>query len=380
METVYLDNSATTKVCDTAKQNFLYAIENCWGNPSALYKAGMDSERLIEKARAQISAKLHCREEEIFFTGCGTESNNTALFTAAEARKKRGKRIVTSAVEHPSVSKVCDELEARGFEIIRLPVGSDGRVSVKDIEAAVNEDTILVSLMAVNNETGAIMPIEAVKPAIEKAGNTAIFHCDAVQAFGKLPIDVKKLGIDLLSASGHKLHAPKGIGFLYKSKDIHLKPYLFGGGQEKGQRSGTQSVELIHALSGAVSELPPENIQIEKMKSLNLFARKKLSEIGGITFNSPENALPYILNFSVEGIRSETMLHFLEADGIYVSSGSACSKGKPSSVLKAMGISSDRADSAIRVSMSRYTTEEDIVNLALGIEKASKRLMRKSRR
>jgi len=374
---IYLDNSATTKPCDTAISNMNDALKLHWGNPSSLYSLGMEAERLIERVRELSAKKLNASQKEIFFTSCGTESNNTAIFGAVEARKKRGNRIVTTAVEHPSVSQPIKALEERGFEVIRLPVGPDGRVCEEDIIKAITKDTILVSIMAVNNETGAIMPLEVVAPAIKASGSQAIFHTDAVQGFGKMKIDVKKLGIDLLSASGHKLHAPKGVGLLYKSQNVHIGPYILGGGQEKGMRSGTESVPLISAFGGAIGELPEERETIDKMSELREFALQKLTAIKGVEVNSPKNGLPYIINISLDSIRSETTLHFLESLKIYVSSGSACSKGNPSSVLTEMGLSKDRADSAIRISMSRFTTKEDLEKLALGIEEATKRLTRK---
>ena len=378
MKQIYLDNSATTPVCEEAITAAVGAMKKDFGNPSSLYSLGMDAERLIERAREKMAKRLGAAPKEIIFTASGTEANNTAIFGAARARAKRGNRIVTSAVEHPSVSEPIKRLEEEGFEVIRLPVYSDGRVSEDDIRAAINSKTILVSIMAVNNETGAIMPIEAVAPAIKTAGAPALFHCDAVQGFGKFKIDAKKLGIDLLSASGHKLHAPKGIGFLYCSASTHIPPFLLGGGQEKGMRSGTESVPLITAFSAAIEKIDEEK-NLEKMRELKAFALEKFEKTNGILINSPKEGLPYIINISLEGIRSETALHFLEGFGIYVSSGSACSKGKASSVLTEMGLSSDRADSALRISMSRFTEKEDIEALAEALESALLRLTRKRR-
>ncbi len=380
MDLIYLDNSATTPICEEAIKSANDAMKINFGNPSSLYSLGLDAERLIEKARETMAKKINAAPKEIIFTSCGTESNNTAIFGAVKARRKQGKRIVTTEVEHPSVAEPIKELEAEGFEVVRLPVYSDGRVSADDIKKAITKDTIFVSIMAVNNETGAIMPLEAVSTAIKAADSPAIFHTDAVQAFGKIKIDVKRLGIDFLSASGHKLHAPKGVGFLYKSEKIHIKPYFFGGGQEKGMRSGTECVPLISAFASAVSVLPKEEETLQKMRELRNFALEKLSRVEGVLINSHESALPYIINISLDGIRSETALHFLENMGIYVSSGSACSKGKASSVLTQMGLSFDRADSALRISMSRFTSFEDIEKLAEGIASASARLTRKHSR
>ncbi len=374
---VYLDNSATTKVCDTAIEYIKESLEQCWYNPSSLYKKGMDAERLVSRTRAAVAKMLNSREDEIFFVGCGTEANNTAIFGAVEHGKKRGNRIVTTAVEHPSVLEPMKELQRRGYEVIRLKVDKSGKINPQDLIDAINQNTILVSIMLVNNESGAIMPIKAAADAIKKVSAPALLHCDAIQGFGKLPIDVNNLGVDLLSISGHKLHAPKGVGVLYKSKKVHIPPLLLGGGQENGFRSGTEAVPNIYALCGAIKELGEVSKHLEVIRELNQYACEQLSKLDGIVFNSPKDALPYIINISVLGYRSEILLHFLEADGIYVSSGSACSKGKASSVLTEMGIDKNRADSALRISLSRYNTKEDIDSLCTALQKAQERLRKR---
>lgn len=374
---VYLDNSATTKVCDTAIEYAKEALEQCWHNPSSLYKAGMEAERLVSRTRAAVSKMLNCREDEIFFTGCGTEANNTAIFGAAKHGKKRGKRIVTTVIEHPSVLEPIKELENQGFEVVRLKVDSSGKISEQELLKVINKDTILVSIMLVNNESGAIQPIKAAADAIKQNGAPALLHCDAIQAFGKMPIDVNKLGVDLLSISGHKLHAPKGVGVLYKSKKVHIPPLLLGGGQENGFRSGTEAVPNIYALCGAIKELGNITERYNYIKELNAYGKDALSKLDGIVFNSPEDALPYIINISVLGYRSEILLHFLETDGICVSSGSACSKGKASSVLTEMGIDKDRADSALRISISRYNKKEDFDLLCNALQRAQERLRKR---
>lgn len=373
---IYLDNSATTPVCPTAIKNALWAMEQEWGNPSSLYIKGMNAENLISKTREAVAKLLNARSDEIIFTSCGTEANNTALFGGAEKLKKRGNRIVTSAVEHPSVLEPVKRLAEQGFEVVYLPVNEKGVVEEASLLGAINSKTILVSLMAVNNETGAIQPIERVKPIIKECGAPALFHCDAVQAFGKMPLDVNLLGVDLMSISGHKLCAPKGVGALYKRKGLELPPFMLGGGQEKGFRSGTESVPLIHAFGGALQELGNINENFARIQELNKYAKEKLGEISGIEFNSPENALPYIINISVTGYRSETLLHFLEAAGIYVSSGSACSKGAGSGVLGAMGLPVSRVDSALRISLGHRNNREDIDALCEGIKSAQEKLRR----
>ena len=367
---IYLDNSATTKPCQTAVKNINTCLESSWGNPSSLYKFGADAEAIISKTREQIAELINCRDDEIFFTSGGTESNNLALLGGAEAMKRRGKRIVTTSVEHPSVLNTCNKLSDLGFEVIKLKPESDGSISTEKVLSAVNEDTVLVSMMLVNNETGCIFPVKEVVDRISASGLKPLIHCDAVQAFGKLPIDVEALGVDLLSASGHKIHASKGIGFLYKSKRINLKPILFGGGQESGLRSGTEAVPLISGLSGAINELDIIT-NYNKVKSIYDYAVKKFSELDFVVINSPLNGtLPYILNISIPGYRSETLLHYLEEREIYVSSGSACSKGKGSHVLNEMGISRSIIDSALRISFSRYNDKFEVDALCDALKSA----------
>lgn len=373
----YLDNSATTAVCEKAAENALYAMRECWYNPSSLYDKGLEAERLVTRCRERVAKVLSARVGEIYFTSCGTESNNTAVIGAAEYGKKRGNRIVCTAIEHPSVLKVTESLRERGFEVVRIKPDKNGNISERDIYSAVNDKTVLVSIMAVNNEVGSVMPIECVKPIIKEKNAPALFHCDAVQAFLKKEINPKKCGIDLLSASGHKIHAPKGIGILYKSEKCPIKPFMLGGGQEKGFRSGTESVPLIHALSGAIEDAGDINRNFEYITALNAFAKEQLQKIEGVVFNSADGAFPYIINFSLCGIRSETVLHFLESGGVYVSSGSACSKGKSSAVLENMGISREVADSAIRISFCKNNTEEDVLALCDGLQNAAKRLKRR---
>lgn len=310
------------------------------------------------------------------FTSGGTESNNLALFGAAYARRKRGKRIVTTAVEHHSVLYTAQQLEKEGFEVVYLKPGRDGHIREEDVFEAVTRDTILVSMMAVNNETGAIFPVEAAAAAIKRAGAPALLHVDAVQAFGKLPLRPDKMGIDLMSISGHKIHAPKGIGALYIANGVHLTPRVFGGGQEQNIRPGTESVPLIGALGAAVEALPPVAQEEAAMRALNQSLREKLADMPGVVIHSPEDGLPCILNFSAGTVRAETMLHFLALRGIYVSSGSACAKSARSHVLTAMGLPQKEIDSSLRVSFSRYNTEEDVAALAAALEEGLRTLAR----
>lgn len=359
MSEIYFDNSSTTRVCREAAEKVMELMTENYGNPSSLHALGFRAEREMAAARESAASLLGVSPEEIYFTSGGTESNNLALFGAAHALKKRGNRIVTTQIEHPSVLNAMKKLEQEGFEVIRLKPDSFGRISPEQVAGAVTPQTVLVSLMRVNNEVGSILPVEAARDAIRTSGSPALLHVDAVQAFGKLPLRPRELGADLMSVSGHKIHAPKGIGALYLKKGAHIEPRAYGGGQEKNIRPGTESTPLIAGLGAAVRALPDVRLQEEKMAELNAYCRAKLAQIPGVVFNSAPDALPYILNFSAVGIRAETMLHFLSDRGIYVSSGSACAKGRESHVLSAMDLSKERIGSALRLSFSRFNTREE---------------------
>lgn len=372
----YLDNSATTKPCEASIRNINFALSDTWGNPSSLYDLGFQAQLLVDDTRKTVSTLLKCREDEVYFTGSGTESNNTALLGAAKARKKRGNRIVTTAIEHPSVLETVKRLENDGFEVIYLKPQANGTVSVDDLRNAINKDTVLVSVMLVNNETGAIQPVKEAAQIIKQSGAPALLHCDGVQAFGKMPINIGDLGVDLFTASGHKIHGPKGVGVLYIKKGVTIKPLVTGGGQERNMRSGTESVPLIYGLKGALDSLGSINENLKKQKELWSYAKETLLDTALVTINSSDDALPYILNISAEGYRSETLLHFLESRGVYVSSGSACAKGEGSYVLSEMGLSRKRVDSALRISFSRDNTKEDIDALKAAIIQATQKLRR----
>lgn len=375
MSIIYLDNSATTAPCKAAVEQVNRALCENFANPSSLYGMGATAQMLLDDTRALAAKYLSCREDEIFFTSCGTESNNTALICGARSRKRRGNRIVSTAIEHPSVLNTLKFLQNEGFEVVLVQPEADGTVSADKLQNAITADTILVSVMLVNNETGAILPVEKIKGFVEEKNAPALIHCDASQAFGKMPISVSNLKVDMLTASGHKIHAPKGVGILYKSKKIHITPLLHGGGQEKNLRSGTEPTPAIAGLLGAMQELNVTK-HSAAVKELCNYARATLSAINGVVINSPEGALPYILNISILGYRSETLLHFLEAKDIYVSSGSACSKGQKSHVLTAMQLDSKVYDSALRISFSRYNTKEDIDALAAAIHEIHAKLRR----
>lgn len=372
----YLDNSATTKVSEkSAKKVYEMMTEN-YGNPSSLHTRGIKAEEELENARGITAKAMGVQSGEVYFTSGGTEANNLAVFGAVEHLKKRGNKIVTTAVEHSSVFEAVKHLEENGFEVVYIKPDKNGNFDIDCFEKAIDKNTILVSVMMVNNEIGTILPVESLKKIIENKKSPAALHCDCVQAFGKIPLKLSKTGVDLASVSGHKIHAPKGVGALYVRKNLHIKPILYGGEQEKKLRPGTQALPLITGFSQAVKEFDI-NRNYNYVRQLNAYALEKLSEIEDIVINSPENAIPYIINFSALGIRSETMLHFLAEREIYVSSGSACAKGKPSHVLSAMGLDRNRADSAIRISFCESNTTEDIDALTDALKKGLNSLVKR---
>ena len=366
----YLDNAATTPVLPAAAQKAAEMMTEQFGNPSSLHQKGFLARQAVELARAQVSEKFSAKPEELIFTSGGTEANNLAIFGAAHALRRRGNKIVTTLIEHDSVLGPMKELERQGFEVVYLKPNSEGNVSTEQLEAAIDEKTILVSMMLANNETGAILPVRQAARHIKRNKLAALLHTDAVQAFGKLDCAPQKLGVDLMTVSAHKVHGPKGVGALYVRKGVHLLPRVFGGGQESGLRSGTESTPLIAAFGEAAKALPKPTEMLPKMEALNLLLREKLSGLPGVFINSPEcgeGYLPTVLNFSAGAVRAETMLHFLSERGVYVSSGSACGKAKPSHVLMAMDLPPERIASSLRASFSRFTTEEDILALAEGV-------------
>lgn len=370
----YLDNSATTPVLQEAAQKAFDLMTGEFGNPSSLHSRGFRASQELEAARGVVCARLGAKPEELVFTSGGTEANNLAVFGAAEAGKRRENRIVTTAVEHDSVLNPMKELEKQGYEVVYIAPDPSGRVSEERLEEAIDEKTILVSVMLVNNETGTIFPVQAAQRAIRRNRAPALLHTDCVQAFGKLDFTPQKLGADLLTISAHKLHGPKGAGALYVKKGVRIPPRAFGGGQERGLRSGTESVPLLCAFGEAVRLLPKAAETLPKVEKLNRLLREGLLKLPGVVLNSPEDALPYVLNFSAGTVRAETMLHFLSERGISVSSGSACGKAKPSHVLTAMGLPKERIASALRVSFSRFNTEEDVAALLSALEEGLKTL------
>lgn len=372
----YLDNSATTKPCPGARKRLLEAVDLLWGNPSSLHQKGLEAQLLLEEARAFIAKCLSCRESELYFTSGGTESNNLAVFGAANAMKRKGNKIVVSSVEHPSVSRAFDKLESDGFTVVRLPVDRFGVVPVEEIENAVDESTVLVSMMAVNNELGSVEPVEALSRIVKEKHSPALIHVDAVQAFGKLPLNVKKLGVDLMSVSAHKIHGTKGAGALFVKASVRLAPHIFGGGQEKNVRPGTEPLPAIAAFFGAAEELDVKK-SLPAVTALRDGFVKKLSALDGVVINSGADALPYIVNISLPGRPAEAVLNFLSSKGIYVSSGSACAKGRRSPTLTAAGLESERVNSSLRISLSRFTTEDELDFCLEGIEEALRAIRKK---
>lgn len=370
--TAYFDNSATTKPCKEAVDAMMDAIENNWGNPSSLHYIGNRANEILEDARKAIAEKLSASPEEIFFTSGGTESNNLALFGAAHKMKRFGKRIVSTSVEHPSVDETLSALEAEGFEVIRLKVNESGKIDEKELYDSVTPDTILISIMLVNNEVGSIMPVECAKRAAMRAKSPALIHCDAVQAFGKLQLRPASMGVDLMTVSSHKIHGPKGVGALYIRKGVKISAHTFGGEQEMKIRPGTEAMPAIAGFAAAAKALPDLNEKLKKATQLRDYMLSRFEEIGGIEINSPSDALPFVTNISVMGIKSEPMMNFLSDKGICVSSGSACSKGKKSRVLVEMGLSHERMESPLRISFSGYTTKEEIDYLCSSIEEGKK--------
>ncbi len=368
----YFDNSATTRPCAEAVAAMTDTIQNNWGNPSSLHYVGNRANEVLEGARKELAKKLFCTPEEIFFTSGGTESNNIAVLGAAHKLKRSGKRIVSTSVEHPSVDEALNSLENEGFEIIRIPVNEYGKIDEKAVYEAVNSDTVLVTMMLVNNEVGSIMPVECIKRAVMRAKAPALIHCDAVQAFGKITVKPSALGVDLLTVSSHKIHGPKGAGALYIRKGVKIAPKVFGGEQEMKIRPGTQSMPAIAGFGAAAGVLPDIEKELEAVTVLRDYMLERFKAMGGIEINSPADALPYITNISVTGIKSEPMMNFLSGKGVCVSSGSACSKGKKSRVLSEMGLSHERMESPLRISFSRYTTKEEIDYLCSVLEEGKK--------
>lgn len=362
---IYLDNAATTKPCGEAVSAAVDAMTENYGNPSSLHRAGLDAQLAVDKARKAIAASIGADSSEIYFTSGATESNNLALRGISAAYGRKCRKLVISSVEHASVDETASALEKSGFEIVRISPRDDGRFYADDFISACDENTCLVSMMLVNNETGYIMPVRETFMAVKRSFPEIITHCDCVQGYMKLPIKAASLGADLISLSAHKIHGVKGVGAIYIKKGVRVIPIVTGGKQEKGIRSGTESVPLIAAFGAAVDKFRPTIAErYERVSQLKSHLLEKIGGIENVAVNSPSDGSPYVINISAVGKRSEIMLHFLESKGIYVSSGSACSKGQQSGVLGEFGISGKRADGAVRISITAQTTEEELDEFA----------------
>ena len=366
----YLDNSATTRVCPEAAEAALKAMTEVYGNPSSTYTKGREAKALLDKSRRQVADALGCQPGELVFTSCGSESDNWAVLSGAEAMRRKGKHVITSLVEHDAVRKSMEELAARGYEVTFLKPDKTGAIPPEAVKEALRPDTILVSLMLVNNETGAVTDIPAVFRILKEAESQALLHVDAVQAFCKIPFTPRSLGADMISVSGHKIHAPKGIGALYIRKGLRLKPFVVGGSQEDGRRAGTEAVPQIAAF-GAAAQLATahlaentEHMAALKARTLNTL-RETVPELKWI-----ETGAPHILSISLPGWRSEVLMNFLEAQEIYVSRSSACKKGARSHVLESIGMDARTIDGALRVGFCRYNTAEDVDALCAALKQA----------
>jgi cysteine desulfurase len=363
---VYLDNSATTKCLPEVAALMTHVMCEDYGNPSSMHTKGVESEKYIRNAKEVIAKSLKVQEKEILFTSGGTESDNIALIGGAMANMRVGRHIITTRIEHPAVLQTCAYLEEQGFEVTYLPVDNKGVIRLNDLEKAMRRDTIIVSIMHTNNEIGAVEPIEEAGALIKRMNPNTLFHVDAVQGFGKYKIYPKRMNIDLLSVSAHKIHGPKGVGFLYINEKAKVRPIIFGGGQQKGMRSGTENVPGIAGMAMAVEKIYEDfDAKTDYLYAIKDHFVKGVSQIEGIKLNGPYNdreGAPHVVSVSIQGIRSEVMLHALEEKGIYVSAGSACASNKPaiSATLKAIGVEKQYLDSTLRFSFSLYTTMDEI--------------------
>lgn len=371
----YLDNAATTRVCEEAAQAATEAMLETYGNPSSTHRKGREAKALLDESRQKIARALGAKPSEIVFTSCGSESDNWAIVKGAELGKRRGKHIISSTVEHDAIRKSLERMEREGWEITRLSPDSTGRIPVESVRDALRPDTVLISLMLVNNETGAVTDIAGIAKMLKAEKSSALLHTDAVQGFLKVPFQAKTLGADLISISGHKIHAPKGIGALYIREGLRLNPFLVGGSQEDGRRAGTESLPLIAAFAAA-AEIGSRDMET----SLSRMRAYKQEIVTRLQAEIPELSVlttdaPHILNVSLPGYRSEVLMNYLEARNVYVSKSSACKRGARSHVLEAIGMSSRDIDGALRVGLSRLTTQEDVDALCDGLIAAHAELM-----
>lgn len=361
---IYLDNSATTKPYQEVVDKMVLALTTQYGNPSSIHKKGIEVEREIKEIRRNIARSLGTKENEIYFTSGGTECNNTIIRSVARLNKKTKNHIISTVIEHPSVLDTLKDLESEGFEVTYLPVDKDGKISIEDLKNAIKKETILVSIMHVNNEIGTIQPIEEIGKYLKSLDEKIYLHVDAVQSYAKIKFRPSRYNIDFMSVSGHKLHGPKGIGFMYVKENNRIKPLLTGGGQEIGIRSGTENVPGIYGIGEAVKVINKDlEGTIDKIRELrDLLKEEILANIDDVKINTPEDGVCHVLNVSFRGVRGEVLLHYLEQKEIYVSTGSACSsKKKGSHVLNAIGLTPEEIEGAIRFSLSDLNTKEEIL-------------------
>lgn len=377
MSQVYLDNSATTRVCRSAADAVYRMMTEEYGNPSSLHTLGFRAEQELTAARKAVAAMMGAQPEQVTFTSGGTEANNLAVFGAVAAHPHDGRHIVTTAVEHASVAAAIDRLEKKGYEVTRLTPGESGFIDAPTIVRACRPDTVLVAVMAVNNETGARFPLDEAVPGIRRVCPRAHIHCDAVQAAGKLPLYAERWGVDSMTVSAHKLHGPKGVGALYLRRGSRLIPRTFGGKQEGSLRPGTEASPLIAGFGAAVAELSPPHLQMTHYDTLRRRLLSRLGDHPGVRFHIPQYGVPYIIHLSAPGYKSETLLHFLAQKEIYVSSGSACSKGAKSPVLTALGLPAAEIDSALRISLCMDNTAEDMDGFADALLEAMEKLSKR---
>ncbi|MCI7042958.1 MAG: cysteine desulfurase [Lachnospiraceae bacterium] len=362
---VYLDNSATTRCFGEVAELMTKIMCEDYGNPSSLHRKGVQAEQYIRYAKETIAKNLKVNEKEIFFTSGGTESDNLALRGCAYANCRAGRHLITTQIEHPAILQTMKQLEEEGFRVTYLPVDEKGCIRPEDLQRAITGETILVSIMHTNNEVGSLQPIEEAGALIKRMNPRILFHVDAVQGYGKFRILPKKMHIDLLSVSGHKIHGPKGIGFLYVDEKVKIKPILFGGGQQNGLRSGTENVPAIAGLAKAIeivySNLDREVEELYRIKEAFVEGVKQIPDVF-VNGHSGRDGAPHVVSVSFQGVRSEVLLHALEDKGVYVSAGSACSahKPQPSATLQAMGIDKELLGSTIRFSFSAFTTMDEI--------------------
>ena len=371
----YLDNAATTQTRPEAAQAAVTAMTEEWGNPSSRYAFGQEASGRLKEHRAQVAAGLGCRPEEVYFLSCGTEGDNWAIAAAVEKNRRKGKHIITTAIEHAAVLEPIRELERQGYEVTWLQPDQQGIITAEQVEAALRPDTILVAMMLVNNELGTVLPVAETARAIRAARCPALLHCDAVQGFLKVPFTPEGLGVDTLAVSGHKVHAPKSIGALYIRRGLRLPPLIRGGGQEEGLRSGTEPTAQTAAFAAAV-EAGRASLErdLAHMRELKDYAARTLREqVPGLELIGAGTA-PHILPVTLPGYKSEVVLRFLSDRGIYVSSGSACHKGKPSHVYAALKLPKPQLDGILRISFSYDTAREDVDALVQGLKEAQAQL------